>query len=1524
MDAQKDGLVSVPEIANKKNNSTIEQLRINLGLAPSKTISNLADEYRAKADESLSDFLNSRSDDIDQQKVKVENDLKKEKLSAKDFIESLPYRERSKLKALRIKHGLKLVFHGVFNPLNTIDLYLENLVANGYSLSNKDLEEINYDGNKASHRWYQEVKKRKINEVFNFFREALDDLSSGKLGQKDDYRNISICDSRLGSLGIDLNLSRIIFRDKGEELSEQRKMLRGIASVSSEYFSKTKLIYDEYSFFNSSRFPANRDAEDQLRIFHEIISFFNESEPSDGLLEAMKCLNEIEAVLKISEKSPTKFYKTENPWAQRASIKEINDNAQFIIDQHTIINHLLVVNDSYFTNNHSKIEIFSFFEKVGPERVSQIASLVNRGVVFDSWFFNIKRLSEEEDSESLFQSVDYMEALISSLEDDHDLFSQIQLIFDIYTRPLSADEGCLSIDRVNELRTLVEQSNDDRAMLLNLYALSQIIFSSEEERRNFVEESVHVNFSSKSLKLFFPKFIKSIKEWRDDNQDDGNRYGNEIDLLLLIGSPQNEHLLEFIMINFDDIDNYFKDGRYTDLLLEEYIEYISESPKLESYSRENIIFNFAQHLSSDNSPESLSHFFSIMEDLDDTSIYRTLLEQEKLLSKEMLNDLRKLGDKKHLIITYLVKENVRLSFFYSIMDEDFIDSVEEDQKKFWKVISETAHLWSGESEFLFHSNVEIDDFYQNGYATPLFYKQFFEHKLEKGAELITGWDLWSLRSYGDNLQATAKTSEMENQLKNYTKEEAHFWSLFIEVDHFSRAALLNNQEAFFNTLNKDGDPSDSTMIFLASLQATDAQKEAMKKSFFWSMDKDTQNFWFDWRDASEIEKKFINRRISTDHQLDQDLLREAKEFKKLLDSLSESPSKELNKIKEEVAMLLIDSENPEDYLEQIKSIFERNNLPKIIKHFHIFRILYFTKNDQGQTKFEKLVDQFENPADWHESMYIGPTLSSVSPPMALAIMYRTLMKVAIESGDDSLFNYLTLLQNSRSLLDRADKDDELTDDDQEKLSYIIGKLAILMETNTSFKYKKSESLHKNIVNLKRSMKISEQESLIDGLEKNFLRLLRGLPLDNISIDGLIEYSSEKKKEASRRNIDIAVNNEYFPLEKGDLLKAVKSEIIGYLLLQGVVSREFIGVSADSDRTPFDSDFAIVQNSIEAGFQSIINGSIANPSSNYGNTVLIIKDRGQFYRSDLEDGEELSSSRLDFSDYELFESGVLGSSHFGVTVGVSNLEISGILISQEVSEIQREKIIFESANSGLDIPVVDINGNFIAGGESFGEHKLDSKEIQAELDSPHFSPDRFLDILKKVPYIKSLLDYEVGGYKIDEHTIKVMDRFEKQFLRNFNFDSMTAKDFRCLLTLHDIGKRIAFEVSGSTESQHEHTMMILPFIYSSMGISADKVPLISAIIDQDILGDYLFKENISAKEAADEISSLAASVHITKKETLEILKAFYICDGSAYANLSDEGGGGKVFKIDSYNSENVVFEDQSLVKLQQLENLVFEK
>ncbi len=135
-----------------------------------------------------------------------------------------------------------------------------------------------------------------------------------------------------------------------------------------------------------------------------------------------------------------------------------------------------------------------------------------------------------------------------------------------------------------------------------------------------------------------------------------------------------------------------------------------------------------------------------------------------------------------------------------------------------------------------------------------------------------------------------------------------------------------------------------------------------------------------------------------------------------------------------------------------------------------------------------------------------------------------------------------------------------------------------------------------------------------------------------------------------------------------------------------------------------------------------------------------------------------------------------------------------------------------------------------------------------------------------------------GYTVEEHTLMVLNVFERYWARFFSTED---KEFwRLFLLLHDIGKQISVEKYGDKNRQHETTWPVMRDVFRAAKYDESQLCGAEALLDQDILGEY-FKDKIELAEAVKSVRKVQQKCQWTAEEALYKIKVFFCCDAGGY-------------------------------------------
>lgn len=156
-----------------------------------------------------------------------------------------------------------------------------------------------------------------------------------------------------------------------------------------------------------------------------------------------------------------------------------------------------------------------------------------------------------------------------------------------------------------------------------------------------------------------------------------------------------------------------------------------------------------------------------------------------------------------------------------------------------------------------------------------------------------------------------------------------------------------------------------------------------------------------------------------------------------------------------------------------------------------------------------------------------------------------------------------------------------------------------------------------------------------------------------------------------------------------------------------------------------------------------------------------------------------------------------------------------------------------------------------------------------------------------------------NYSIKEHSLMVMNQFDRYFADDYNSKILTKGQFRVMLALHDIGKGPAVIDHGKDKGrklQHIYTQELIPQFIEEIGFDEKVHNLILAIPTQEIMGSFLRKhidpnrntntKVLSVEEALEKIKLESKHLDVDSKELFELLYKYFLSDAGSYTHDAD--------------------------------------
>ena len=187
-------------------------------------------------------------------------------------------------------------------------------------------------------------------------------------------------------------------------------------------------------------------------------------------------------------------------------------------------------------------------------------------------------------------------------------------------------------------------------------------------------------------------------------------------------------------------------------------------------------------------------------------------------------------------------------------------------------------------------------------------------------------------------------------------------------------------------------------------------------------------------------------------------------------------------------------------------------------------------------------------------------------------------------------------------------------------------------------------------------------------------------------------------------------------------------------------------------------------------------------------------------------------------------------------------------------------------------------------------------------------ERITNICEKVPALEDLYITQVRHYTTKEHTINVLNQFEKYFANHFS--EIEIEVFSLFLLLHDIGKPIAHK-KGKRDNQYIETISIISENKQKLDLSDNDFLLFKALLGADALGLYM-QDKISLEDTYFKIKEQSNLSKFDVKSFFYLLSVYYQCDVASYTK---DAGGLKYLEylFDYHNGLKIYDENSKLLK-----------
>lgn len=555
------------------------------------------------------------------------------------------------------------------------------------------------------------------------------------------------------------------------------------------------------------------------------------------------------------------------------------------------------------------------------------------------------------------------------------------------------------------------------------------------------------------------------------------------------------------------------------------------------------------------------------------------------------------------------------------------------------------------------------------------------------------------------LKSILTNDYIEKVAQSDSEKKALEFMMKAPEEEYIYSFVLDNITNFAEMLTEDGRPNlkffDKTLE--RGLPIFDKFADQLTDDLFEGIAPSQKLFWQYVRDAPESVKETLvaNRenfeKLAERTDGSEEKIQQVLEVMKLVD---ESPSQEMQKLKLQLQAELLTTDDPIEAYRQIESVFLKNNLPVVGKVFRVFQILYPNKKVEIELAKRHLSPVLEQASS-----------SRPDSPRRYYTIYKDLLNVHIKSGNRSLLDFATALQEGGALLDRIDEFDTFTDDEKKQVTHSLAKLRTIQAASL-FAQSGSDSarqvsgdqsdIQEQVRKIREELDVPEGQDIQTKIEEMFLR-----PLGIENTDEMIQRARNAKQEAHRRGMQyyskarVENGEKYLDLSAGDCVKGVNPQFIESYLQLGIVAREYLGADADSDATPFGTDvIELNEENTAKGFEGAYLTTEAG-KGNYGGLGFVFRDRGRFQRTTTSE-----PARYEEGKYELYRTGVVDKErHMDIRTGLPSTEVDYIVQPPDyINSITPETMYLAIAEQGVYIPVVDKTGKIIFTPEMYTEYR----------------------------------------------------------------------------------------------------------------------------------------------------------------------------------------------------------------------------
>ena len=469
--------------------------------------------------------------------------------------------------------------------------------------------------------------------------------------------------------------------------------------------------------------------------------------------------------------------------------------------------------------------------------------------------------------------------------------------------------------------------------------------------------------------------------------------------------------------------------------------------------------------------------------------------------------------------------------------------------------------------------------------------------------------------------------------------------------------------------------------------------------------------------------KFNNETIEALINVDES---KQKDAIKILDRLSRSNSAELRRIKEQMALQILEKE-PKTYektLNSIENIYLTSNIPDVGKLYLVFKELH--PNLLGEDT--KMQDA---------SVGNIPSLKEATIGERKSMIFTRLLMSTVESNSRNLRDYIETIEQGNEIFKKIRngevKAQNLAKNERETITKYNEILNFVYnQSNKEEKRENTGDIEKDINELAKlfRMDVIERE-MPDRLVRLFAHRaeIRSLAQSKKIMEKSRETADERKTEFSKReNINI---------EEGDFVKGiVNTEYFPSMLQRGILAKDFLGGNAMSDATPLDTDVEKVTKvgkTLDETLKSleVADGYISSVTDGKKlGKIMLVFSKDNFIET-RNKNNEVSKENIELLKQDKDKKEVCHNfgTAYGISMGIGSENIKCIIADKYV-----DKLGLEIALNGFYIPIVDNDGKVVYTKEMYNNFREKMQGLS------HYGEKHFeLDETAKKPEMSGIIE-----------------------------------------------------------------------------------------------------------------------------------------------------------------------------------------